>query len=478
MIDYQWNDQRSNLHSKKNSNEIQNKYQHFYFNSSGVISKRKYSKSYFINITKKLCKVNRTSAHGDLNLLLSTSKFCFDIFGKTFTRLDADIVLEFLIEKSFNEKPIRVFESVSSVNDTKLIINSKILSDRKKKLTYRRDYFYFLQGTNQENHDQKSKSHKDNDIFIHSSFSDLDHMVNKSPLSKQTLANGKNQVCTVTNQDREKNTICDRPQGKSDNTVIYKDLPDLCQRPCDIAEIRKDGNCFFNCISLCLLGHQNEHAKLRNSVIEHAVCNTRIFEPLCRQSNLQLYLLDSNMERDGTWATDFEIIVMAHLIKMNINIYSDNRWQFFRPNFIDENRESNGNINLTLNNDHFEVILNMSQNEHNSIDIQKDRREIDHKCGEKIDEHHDSSFEVVRLNRAIPEAIQIHDDDEDIGNQKQNINSCNDPEARFEVVRLNRAVPETSRAHEYNEYIDKEHDENKKNSTSHKINHSKKKSKR
>ena len=150
-------------------------------------------------------------------------------------------------------------------------------------------------------------------------------MVKKPHLSKQPLANGIKQVCTVNNPDHDKNTINDQSSGKPDNTVIYKDLPELSHRPCDIAEIRKDGNCFFNCISLCLTGNQNEYAKLRKSVIEHAVSNIRIFEPLCRQSNLHLYLLDSKMERDGTWATDFEIIVMAHLIKMNINIYSDNR---------------------------------------------------------------------------------------------------------------------------------------------------------
>merc|ERR1712105_2156 len=103
------------------------------------------------------------------------------------------------------------------------------------------------------------------------------------------------------------------------------------------------------------------HVTIRKNVIKHAIEFKHIFEPLCDNNNLIEYIRESKMSEDGTWATEFEICVTSHFIKMNVNVHSNQRWQFFKTNFLDDERECPGNINLTLENSHFEVILRTSR---------------------------------------------------------------------------------------------------------------------
>ena len=143
--------------------------------------------------------------------------------------------------------------------------------------------------------------------------------------------------------------------------------PDIDDKPNIVFDITKDGNCFFNCLSLYLNMNQNHHFTIREQIIEHAKNNTHVFGQLF-SNNFENYLLESNMNRQGTWATDIEIIIAAHLFEKDINVFSNNSWQFFKSTFLDNDRTSNSNINIYLSHDHFELISEVSK-EHMNANI-------------------------------------------------------------------------------------------------------------
>jgi len=117
----------------------------------------------------------------------------------------------------------------------------------------------------------------------------------------------------------------------------------------------KDGNYFFNCLSQAITGNQNRNMVIRTKIIENARQHYQIFNPMCAGNSLESYINDSGMHLEGTWATDFEIIIASHLFQIDINIFTNNEWLFFKSNFLAKNRDSTTAINLNLEHDHSEI---------------------------------------------------------------------------------------------------------------------------
>ena len=95
-------------------------------------------------------------------------------------------------------------------------------------------------------------------------------------------------------------------------------------QPKVIHQIRGDGNCFFRTISFVITGSENYHQEVRALIVSHMSNIQDAVESYCLDpgTTLEQYLENSQMSICGTWATDVEIFVTAHLLATDICCYS------------------------------------------------------------------------------------------------------------------------------------------------------------
>lgn len=103
--------------------------------------------------------------------------------------------------------------------------------------------------------------------------------------------------------------------------------PDTARSPLQCKIVLGDGNCFFRALSVCLSGSEESHEILRSKMCTHVTQNKALFKGLLRSpsQSLEDYLM--SMSCVGTWATEFEIIAMSHMLNVNIFTYSDCAWK-------------------------------------------------------------------------------------------------------------------------------------------------------
>ena len=58
---------------------------------------------------------------------------------------------------------------------------------------------------------------------------------------------------------------------------IFRRVPLWNEKPLELVEINKDGNCFFNSISTAMTGNQYQHLAIRKKVIKHAIEKKKIY---------------------------------------------------------------------------------------------------------------------------------------------------------------------------------------------------------
>ena len=81
---------------------------------------------------------------------------------------------------------------------------------------------------------------------------------------------------------------------------------------------------------------------------------------------LDQYIAETRIERSGTWGTEFEIFMLAHLLKVNIFDYLPDRgWLRSTPRHVDRMlpHRNHGEvaIYIRLLHEHFEVVKSISQ---------------------------------------------------------------------------------------------------------------------
>lgn len=96
-----------------------------------------------------------------------------------------------------------------------------------------------------------------------------------------------------------------------------------------------DGNCFFRAISFSLTGSEDAHEILRSKMCKHINENPTLFKGLLRSSNQSLENYIKKMNNVGTWATEFEIIAMSHMLQIHIFTYSDYAWKRYSGSLVD-----------------------------------------------------------------------------------------------------------------------------------------------
>ena len=122
-------------------------------------------------------------------------------------------------------------------------------------------------------------------------------------------------------------------RAESKDSIVVLPPDDLTKNlknfiPKVVREIGKDGNCFYRAISFALYRTEEKHSELRAFLVDY------IREKVDTTSSVMVYLdvnkgppkeyVDSYaVAKDGTWATEFEMAVMAKALVLNIVVLAE-----------------------------------------------------------------------------------------------------------------------------------------------------------
>ena len=88
-----------------------------------------------------------------------------------------------------------------------------------------------------------------------------------------------------------------------------------------IVPVAADGNCFFRAIAHQIEGHEEEHSRYREMVVEYIMQHREDFEPFI-EDNVDFDEYCEGMKKSGTWAGHMEIQAASRVTRTNICIHS------------------------------------------------------------------------------------------------------------------------------------------------------------
>ncbi|XP_065943020.1 myosin-2 heavy chain-like [Magallana gigas] len=144
----------------------------------------------------------------------------------------------------------------------------------------------------------------------------------------------------------------------------------VLKAPSKTRSIIGDGNCFFRALSFAIFGEECHHFKIRSAIVNHLLKNDSTFFSFLRSGYQSVcsYVLKKGMLKNGSWATEVEIIAAAHLLQTDIFVFDDynESWARF------SGKQANGRLNVEPEaiylkhcyRAHYEVVL--------SVDVQKE----------------------------------------------------------------------------------------------------------
>jgi hypothetical protein len=111
----------------------------------------------------------------------------------------------------------------------------------------------------------------------------------------------------------------------------------------NIYQVKGDGNCLFRALSLAITGSQSYHELIRCYLVNHMMDEDvrNDMEPLFQRNHQDRSITYdthlANMQQNGYWGTDQEIVAAANLFNVSIMCYSQYnkslRLQHFPPHF-------------------------------------------------------------------------------------------------------------------------------------------------
>ena len=133
-------------------------------------------------------------------------------------------------------------------------------------------------------------------------------------------------------------------------------------------KIQGDGNCLFRALCYVVTGSERQHFRLRSVIVEHirslaqSVHGLYLEGNLMMQENLEEYLVQSDMQCNGVWGTDVEVVVAAHLLDVNIAMFNvpvgdyvvRGTWLVNHAQPMDNTRPT---MYISYTGNHFDVIL-------------------------------------------------------------------------------------------------------------------------
>ena len=138
----------------------------------------------------------------------------------------------------------------------------------------------------------------------------------------------------------------------------------VSQAPAVTERIKGDGNCFFfRSIALAVTGSQQDHQEFRlliTSYMMHNAPSPKLACFLAQNESVVQYMKHSNMQSLGTWATEFEIIAAASLLRTTIYLFAPvgaaYKWLKHSPIEVHNDIHQNEFIFITNISNHFETV--------------------------------------------------------------------------------------------------------------------------
>ena len=115
--------------------------------------------------------------------------------------------------------------------------------------------------------------------------------------------------------------VADKHFHHSDPSIMK-----VSQAPAGTERIKGDGNCFFfRSIALAVTGSQQDHQEFRLLITSYIIHNASFPKLACflaQNESVEQYMKRTNMQSLGTWATEFEIIAVASLLRTTIYVFA------------------------------------------------------------------------------------------------------------------------------------------------------------
>ena len=131
--------------------------------------------------------------------------------------------------------------------------------------------------------------------------------------------------------------------------------------------MKGDGHCYFRSICFALTGSQRQHNAVRDDIVKWVNENDK----LIKNNFGQRYLEESNMELDGEWATEAEILSTAAFLSTDLEILcrtgdackSRAEWLCYKSSTLGKTVKSKKKIYLSnILGNHFDFVQSMDLN--------------------------------------------------------------------------------------------------------------------
>ena len=121
------------------------------------------------------------------------------------------------------------------------------------------------------------------------------------------------------------------------NNGVHPGGPDVPLKPPNRRNrirIMGDGNCLFRAMSHIITGSQDQHVQVRAAIIRHLKTNSflfvycltdpqyDVFDPDTDRT-IEKYIENEGMDRSGSWGSDVEMNVLAHMLETAVCLYKD-----------------------------------------------------------------------------------------------------------------------------------------------------------
>ena len=156
--------------------------------------------------------------------------------------------------------------------------------------------------------------------------------------------------------------------------------PDTVLKRPDLRSLRNvgaDGNCYFRALSYTYIitSCEAQHMEIREAILSYMLSIQHLlighdstghanFLVPFNVRNVQEYIDNSGIARNGTWGTDVEMLCFSHMFNLNVYVFDagSNIWAVFSPVNIERRLPCIYNIMsvyLYLHNSHFYVVASI-----------------------------------------------------------------------------------------------------------------------
>ena len=144
--------------------------------------------------------------------------------------------------------------------------------------------------------------------------------------------------------------------------------PDVpLRQPTSVHRVPGDGNCLFHSLCYAITGSERQHFRLRRAIVTHMRCTEACMCLLDSHMGddvvtIDEYIEHSRMDRNYSWGTHNEMLVLAHMAGLNMASYNtiERQYHFHNPGMIDINAYPDDNsrptIYITYTGDHFNLV--------------------------------------------------------------------------------------------------------------------------